>query len=59
MVRLWSKKHYNSRYTKEKRLFHGSITSAKSKKMVFFNSAGAFLLKLEKLYEEDEKRRRR
>lgn len=59
MVRLWSKKHYMSKYTKEKRLFHGSLTSHKSGKMVFFNSPGKFLMKLEELYQEDEKKRKK
>ena len=46
-VRIWSDKHYN---TKRDNIYHGLITDAKSKKKVFFHTAGDLLKAVEKLY---------
>lgn len=55
-VRLWSHQHYKrpikNRFLEN--VYNGFITDSKTKKKIFFASAGDFLKAIEKLFREDE-----
>lgn len=52
-LRLWSKKHFNS---KDKNIYDGTIVDSKTKKRIHFHDAADLLLAIKKMYKEDEKK---
>ena len=54
-VRIWSKKHYKLKNTKQENMYSGCITDIKSKQGIWFKSPAKLLTALEELYKKAEK----
>lgn len=59
VVRLWSKAHYNIDEDKYRTTYDGTITEAKSKKVIKFHSPAQFLKAIEELNKLAEKEKRK